>query len=167
MRGHGVEPVIKSRVYKTPIDQPALPRIRRNIPKLPPKILPVSNPMLVESNLPDFVMKLRPHLMRKPAFDALCAPLNGLVLRRSEQDVDTFRHHNEPMQSVSLLISIVKKRLDQQLGICHYGEQSASLEGRGRERIGFHFGSEEHTSGDKSPSVTAAIVPGINPRPTD
>jgi hypothetical protein len=77
-----------------------------------------------------------------------------------------FRHHNEPMQSVSSLISIVKKRLDEQLGICRYSEQSPPLEGRGCERIGFHLGSEEHTSGDKSPSVTAARVPGMNPRPT-
>ena len=80
MRGHGVEPVVQSRVYKTPIDQTPLLRIRGNIPKLSPKILPVANAMLVESNLPDFAMKLRPHLMGKPAFDALCAPLNGLAL---------------------------------------------------------------------------------------
>ena len=166
MGGYGVEPVVKSRVYKTPADQTPLLRIRCNVPELSPKILPVANAMFVESNLPDFAMILRPHLMRKPAFDALCATLNGLALRRSEQDVDMIRHDNEPMQCVSPLIPIVKERFDQQVGICRYHEQSASLESRSCERIGFHFGSEEHTSGDKSLSVTTAVVPGINPRPT-
>ena len=71
-----------------------------------------------------------------------------------------FRHHNESVQCVSPLIPIVKERLDQQFGICRYNEQSASLEGRGCESIGFHFGSEEHTSGDKSPYVTTALCRG-------
>jgi hypothetical protein len=81
MGGHRVEPVDKSRAYKIPIDQPPLLRIRSNIiHKLSSKILPAANPMFMESDLPDFAMKLCPHLMRKPAFDALCATLNGLVL---------------------------------------------------------------------------------------
>jgi len=117
MRGHRVEVANKTRVYKTPIHETPLLRIRRNIAKLSPKILAVANPMLMESHLPNFAMELRPHLMRESALDALCAPLNRLVRRRSKQNVQMLRHHNEAMQLVASLIPVVEKRLDQQLGI--------------------------------------------------
>src|ERR1700739_633923 len=101
-------------MHKSPLNKPPLPRIRRNIAKLSPKILPVSNPMLMESHLPDLASKLRAHLMRKSALDALRAPLNCLVLRRRQQDVQMFRHYNESMQKIAPLTSIVEERLKQQ-----------------------------------------------------
>ena len=110
---------------ETPIDQPPLPRVGRNIPELSMKILLIANPVLVESNLPNFSAKLFTHLMREPALDALRTSFNGLVLRRCQQHVQMFRHHNESMQSVSSLIPIMKERLDQQLGILRPYEQSA------------------------------------------
>jgi len=158
--GHRIQPLQKPRVHRTPIHQPALPRIRRNITKLSPKILSVANPMLMKSNLPDFAVKLRPHLMRKSAFDALRASLNGLVFRRTQKQMQMFRHRNEPVQGVSPLIPIMKQGLDQQLGICRSNKERTPLVGRSRERVGFHVGCEEHTSGDKSLSVTAISFAG-------
>ena len=125
---------------ESPIDEPALPRIRRNISKLFLKILAIANPMLVESSLPDFSGKLLPNLMRKAALDALGATLDGLVRRRGQQHMQMFRHHDEPMQVVAPLISIMKESLDEQLGVCRYREQLAPLVGRSGERVGFHGG---------------------------
>jgi len=82
-----VDPVQKPRMHKTPIHEPALPWIRRNIPKLPLKILRVANPMLVESLLPDLPWKLLAHFMGKAAFDALSATLDRLAFCRRQQDV--------------------------------------------------------------------------------
>ena len=95
-------------MHKSPIQKPTLPRIGRNIPELPPKILTIANPMLVEPRLPNLPGKLRPHLMRKPALDALRATLNCLCRRRSQQHVQMFRHHNKAMQLIPPLIPIVK-----------------------------------------------------------
>jgi hypothetical protein len=136
---HWVDPIVKPRMDECPINKPPLPRIRRNIPELSPKILAVANPMLVESHLPYFPAKLRPHLMRVSALDALRAALNRLTGRRSQQYVQMFRHHNEPMQRVPPLIPIMKERLYEQLGIRCPGEKRTPLKRRGRERIGFHF----------------------------
>jgi hypothetical protein len=144
-------------MHKSPINQPPLPRIRRNIAKLPSKILSVANPMLMESHLPDFATKLCAQLMREPALDALRAALNCLVRPRSQQNVQRFRHHGEPMQLEPPLISIVQERLDQQLGMSCHNKQRPPLVRRCRERIGFHFGLEEHTSGDQSPSACAGV----------
>jgi hypothetical protein len=63
---------------KIPIYETPLPRIGRNIPELSLEILTIANPMLMESHLPNLAMKLRPHLMRKAALDALGTPLNRL-----------------------------------------------------------------------------------------
>jgi hypothetical protein len=49
--------------------------------------------------------------MGKSALDALRATLNRLILSRAQQHVQMFRHHNEPMQGVMPLISIMKERL--------------------------------------------------------
>jgi hypothetical protein len=43
---------------------------------------------------------------------------------------------------------------------CH-NKQGPSLIRRGRKRIRFHIGSEEHTSVDRSPSVTTAAYAGV------
>jgi hypothetical protein len=98
--------------------------------------------------------------MRKSAFDALRAPLNSLAFRGTQKHMQMFRHHNESVQLVSSLIPIVKERLHQQLGIRSSNEQRVPLERRSSERIGFHVGSEEHTSGVKTPSVTAVSCAG-------
>jgi hypothetical protein len=125
-------------MHEGPINQLPLPRIRRYISKLSPKILPIANPMLMNARLPHFSGKLFSDFMRKPALDALRATLNRLILSRAQQDVQMFRHHNEPVQSVSSLIPIMKERLDQQPCIYRSNEERTSLVSRGSERIGFH-----------------------------
>jgi hypothetical protein len=133
-----VNPIQKLRMHESPIDETALSRIRSNIPKLPPKILTVANPMLVEAGLPDFPGKLLPHFMRKAALDALSATLNGLVRCRRQQNMQMFRHHNEPMQLIPPLIPIVEESLHQQFRICRSNEERAPLVRCSGERIGFH-----------------------------
>jgi len=113
-------------------------RVGRDVFKLSPIILSVSDSVLVEAGLPDFSGKLCAHLMGKAALDALGATLNGLVHGRGQKDVQMFRHDGETMQLITHLISIVEERFDQQLGICGSYEQSAPLIRRSRERIGFH-----------------------------
>jgi hypothetical protein len=98
-------------MHESPINQPPLPRIRRYISKLSPKILSIPNPMLMEPRLPNFPGKLLSNFMGKSALDALRATLNRLILSRAQQHVQMFRHHNEPMQGVMPLISIMKERL--------------------------------------------------------
>jgi len=125
-------------MHKRIIDEAALPRIRGNISKLFPKILAIANPVFVKSRLPDFPGKLLPNLMRKSALDALGAAFNRLAFGWGQQNMQMLWHYNEAMQLVASLIPIVEERLHQQLGICRYSEQRASLVGRGGERIGFH-----------------------------
>lgn len=125
-------------MYVCPIDEAALPRIRRNIAKLFPKILGIANPVLMESSLPDFSGKLLPDFMRKATLDALSAALDSLALGWGQQHMQMFRHDNEPMQVIPTLISIMEESLDQQLGIFRPNEQRAPLVGRSGERVGFH-----------------------------
>jgi hypothetical protein len=94
--------------------------------------------MLVEPNLPNLSTKLFTHLMGKPSLDALRAPLNRLILSRTQQHVQMFRHHNESMQSVAPLIPIMKERLDQQLRIYRSNEKRVPLVSSGCESISFH-----------------------------
>jgi hypothetical protein len=126
---------------KTPIDETPLPRIRRNVSKLSPKILTVANPMLMKSHLPYFPGKLRPHFMREPALDALGAALNCLVRRRRQQDMQMFGHHREAMQLITPLFPIVEERVDQQFGMFCYNKQRSPLIRRCRKCVSFHFGS--------------------------
>jgi hypothetical protein len=77
----------------------------------------------MEPHLPNLAVELRPHLVRKATLYALRTALNCLALRRSQQNMQVFRHHNEPMQLVSPLIPIVKQSLDQQLSICRSNEE--------------------------------------------
>jgi hypothetical protein len=74
-------------MHGCPIDEPPLFRIRRNVAELPPEILAIANPMLMESHLPHFTTKLRPQFMGEPALDALGATLDGLVWSRSQQNM--------------------------------------------------------------------------------
>jgi len=110
-------------MHKSPIHKTTLLRIRRNIPKLSSKIQSIPNPMLMESHLPDFAVILHPHLMRKPAFDALGTTLDGLVWSRGKQSMKMLRHDYEAMQVIPPLIPIVKQSLDQQLSICRSNEE--------------------------------------------
>jgi len=138
MCGHRVEPVHEARVNKWIINEPPPYRVGRNVFELPAIILGVANSMLVETGLPDFSGKLRAHLMRKSALDALGATLDSLSRGRCQQDVQMFRHNSEAMQLITSLILIVEERFNQQLGICGSDEESAPLVRRSRERIGFH-----------------------------
>jgi len=87
MRGHGIEPVRKTRVDKRIICEPPSYRIGRDVFELSAKILTVANSVLVEAGLPNFSGKLRAHLMGKSALDALGATLNGLVRGWGQQNV--------------------------------------------------------------------------------
>ena len=79
MCGHGVEPIQESCVNKRIISELPPFRVGRDVFKLSPIILSVSDSVLVEAGLPDFSGKLSAHLMGKAALDALGATLDGLV----------------------------------------------------------------------------------------
>jgi hypothetical protein len=97
-------------VHKRPIDEAPLLRVRCNVAKLSLKIVSIADPMLVKARLPDLSGELFANLMRKASFYALRAPLNGLPVRRRQQNVQVFRHHHEPMQQVPPLIPIMEQR---------------------------------------------------------
>ena len=105
-------------MHKRVIDEAPSLRIGCNVAELIPEILCAANPVLVEAGLPDFPVKLRSHLMRKAALDALGATLDRLIRERGQQDVEMFRHNGESMQVIAPLIPIVKEYADQQLGVC-------------------------------------------------
>ena len=114
-------------MHESPIDKPPLLRIRRNVPKLSPKVFFIANPMLVKARLPNLSGKLLSNLMGKPALDALSAALDRLVERRSQQHMQMLRHDDEPMQLITPLISIVEEGLYQQFGIFSLHEQRTPL----------------------------------------
>ena len=49
-----------------------------------------------------------------------------------------FRHDHEPMQEKAALVSIVKQRFHEQLGVGSSRKERAPLIGRGCEGIGIH-----------------------------
>ena len=62
-RRDGVQPFQEARMHERMIDDPSPLGICRDVVKLPPEILPVANPVLMETWLPDFPGKLHTHFM--------------------------------------------------------------------------------------------------------
>ncbi len=72
--------------------------IRPNVFELVAKIKSIANSMFMKSGLPNLASKLCSNVVRKAAFDALCASFNRLICCRSQQNMEMFRHDSEAVQ---------------------------------------------------------------------
>lgn len=83
---------------------------------MPLVILGVSDPVVRETDLPDFTSSPGiPNRMRKAAFDQLHGPFQRYPIRSNDQ-VHMVRHDHEVMEQVASFLTVMIESLDEQFG---------------------------------------------------
>jgi hypothetical protein len=158
LQRHRIKPIQKTRMNKRIVSEMSPLWVGRYVIELVLKVIMIADSMRMESWLPNFSGKLRPHLMGKSTLDALSATLNGLIEGRTQQHMQMIGHDGESVHLVALLVAIVKQRIKQKFGICGSHEKSASLVGRRCERVSVHRCVEKHTSEAKAHANMAGLI---------
>ena len=115
-----------------------------NVVQMMPEIDLISNPMIGESALPDFLIAAddRPKFMRVGAFDQLDCPLDGYVVRRRQQEMNVFGHDDESVQFVADFAPIAIKSFQEEADIIFDDEQFTAVVRREGHEVSSRRGEE-------------------------
>src|ERR1700693_1655664 len=96
-----------------------------------------ANSMIGESALPHLLFSANDsaQLMRIRAFDHLDRALNGYVVRRSEQEMNMFRHYDESLQGVAAVATIAVKSFQEDAHIDFDDKQFTPVESREGDEV--------------------------------
>jgi hypothetical protein len=119
----------------------------------------VANPMIGESALPDLLITAndRSEVMRTCALDQLEHPLDGYVVRGSQQQMDVFWHDDKRVQFVTAFTSIAVERLQEEAYVSFDDEQFTPMESRERHEIRSRRRDESSRLQEQTSAAKAAI----------
>jgi hypothetical protein len=108
------------------------------------KINAVANPMIGESALPNFLVPTNnsTQFVRIRALNQLDSSLDGHINRRSQQEMNVFRHNDERVQFVPAFATIPINSLQENPDVHFDNKQFTSIESRERHEISSRRGEE-------------------------
>jgi len=121
-----------------------LNRIGMNVILMMHKINAFANPMISEPALPEFPVATddRSEFMRVSALDQLHSPLDGHVVRRSQEQVNVFGHNNESVQGVAPFPSVSIQRFQEEPYVDFDNKQLPAVESQESYEISSRRGEE-------------------------
>ena len=118
----------------------------------------IANPVIGESPLPDFSAAAEDvaNGVGESALDELHRMFERNVIRRGQQQMDMFRHHDKGMQCKAAFASIAIDRLQEEAGMVLDHEKPSTLPGGTRDEIRSRRGDESYRLQGQTSAAEAA-----------